>query len=149
MHSYNTRAESASPTPPRYYWPKPGEDVPRLAWGDWLRLVATQLATDYPGPTGHMLSNIVGALADQAEALGAHDPLTHEARADTALRANAAWIAALEAEAAGPPGHWTTTHDLPDDCHLGSWGGHPDEWTDDQARRGWYSCGPDDVTYLN
>lgn len=144
MHTYNTPAESQPPALPRFVWPKPGSDVPRLPWADWLRLVALQLMTDYPGPVGRFLANVVGAQAIQAEALRASDPEAHETLAHEAALQEQAWVAALEAEI-DSPGHWEP--DAPDPCDLSDWGGHAD--ADDMARRGWYSQCPEDDTWLN
>jgi hypothetical protein len=101
------------------------------------------MLADYPGPTGRFLSNQIGALAEQARVLRAIDPDAHEELAAAAEAEEAAWLAALEAEAQAP-GHWEP--DAPDMPDLGGWGGHDDG---DAARRGWYTCDPDDSTWLN
>jgi hypothetical protein len=103
-----------------------------------------QLLTDYPGAEGRFLADVIGAQAAQAEALRAADPEAHESLANEAAMVDAAWLAALEAEAESP-GHWEPA-DQPDMPDMGGWGGHDDG---DAARRGWYSQCPEDDTWLN
>ncbi len=93
---------------PKYAWPRPGDDLPRLPWTDWLRLVALQIATDYHGPEGQFLSAHIIALALQADGLGATDPESHERLAQAAADSEAAWVQALLDEAA-QPGIWSLT----------------------------------------
>ena len=33
---------------PKYDWPRPGDDCPRLSWPDWLSAAATALEADHP-----------------------------------------------------------------------------------------------------
>ena len=136
----NTR-RSPSPQPhPLYIWPRPGEDSPRLPWADWLRLIALQIDTDYPGTVGRFLSAHLIALALQAEALGATSPDAHERLAQEAADAEAAWYQALEAEAA-QPGIWSLT----DLDAVGGWGGHLE--VEEAASQYWVANDPDDETY--
>jgi hypothetical protein len=138
-NSKNTRRANSPQPLPKYEWPRPGEDAPRLPWSAYLRCIALQLGTDYPGSVGRFLSSYLGALALQAEALGATDPEAHERLAQEAAEAEAAWYQALEAEAAQPGGHWEPTDDS-----TGAWDGH-----DDAAQQYWIGSDPDDITYRN
>ena len=115
----NTR-RAPSPQPlPRYEWPTPGADLPRLSWPAYLRLVSLQLGADDPGPVDGSLGSYLGALAVQAEGLGATDPGCHERLAQEVAEREAAWVQALEAEADQPGGHWE-----PADGITGSLDGH-------------------------
>ena len=96
----NTRP-APSPQPlPRYEWPTPGADLPRLSWSDWLRLYALDVARSIPGAPGAFLAQYIGGLAEQALVLGAVDPDSHLALAQAEQERESAWIQALEAEAA-------------------------------------------------
>jgi hypothetical protein len=138
---HNTPSQSPSPLP-RFVWPRPGSDQPRLAWPEFLRVVALQLQRDYPcpGPSadpgaslGNFLAAHLIALSEQATALQAWDPASHVARAQEAEDINAAWQMALEAEIENP-GIWVITT--------------PDE-SPDGAQRGYFSRDMDDETYIN
>ena len=107
----NTPSRSPSPLPPplpQFEWLKPTIDAPRLSWESWLALSADQLAHDYPGEVGLFLSSVVGALSHQARELGAISPAEHERLAEEEADRAAAWLQALQAEAA-QPGVWTIT----------------------------------------
>jgi hypothetical protein len=134
----NTRPAPATQPLPQYEWPTPGADLPRLFWSAYLRLISLQLGTDYPGPVGRFLASHLGALALQAEGLGATDPSAHERLAQEAAEAEAAWVAALEAEAAQPGGAWVPTDDI-----TGSLDGT------DAAQQYWIGSDLDDLTYRN
>ena len=103
----NTPFDSPSPLPqrpPKFEWPRPTVDAPRMAWPDWLSLVSDQLAIDYPGETGLFLAAVVGALGCQARELGATSPSEHERLAqDESDRAAA--LAASPAGGGRVPGH--------------------------------------------
>jgi hypothetical protein len=51
-------APGSQPTP-LYAWPRPGEDVPRLPWADWLRLYALEVARSIPGAPGAFLAQYI------------------------------------------------------------------------------------------
>jgi hypothetical protein len=141
----NTRPAPAPQPLPQYEWPRPGDDLPRLPWSDFLRLWARVIDQDLGGPPGHFLGNWIAALAIQAEALGAHDPTSHFALAQTEAEREAAWQAALEAEAA-QLGSWELTGDPDDPEATGSLDGHPGQ--EEGARQCWIGP-PDDITYRN
>jgi hypothetical protein len=85
-------------------------------------------------------------LAIQAEALGAHDPTSHFALAQTEAEREAAWQAALEAEAE-QMGAWELTDiGLDDPEATGSLDGHPSQ--EEGFQRYWVGP-PDDSTYMN
>jgi hypothetical protein len=135
----NTRPAPATQPLPRYEWPTSGADLPRLSWSAYLRLISLQLGEDYPGPVGRFLVSYLGALALQADALGATDPVAHERLAQAEQERESAWIQALEAEAADPGGSWEPTDDI-----TGSLDGH-----DDSAHQYWIGSDLDDLTYRN
>ena len=138
---HNTPSQSPSP-PPRFVWPRPGSDQPRLAWPEFLRVVALQLQRDYPcpGPSapepralrwGTSWRPSLIALSEQATAASEPGtPASHVARAQEAEDINAAWQMALEAEIMNP-GIWMITA--------------PDE-SPDGAQRGYFSRNTDDET---
>jgi hypothetical protein len=131
--------------PPKYEWPVPGDDTPRLPWADYLRLWAGAIDTMAGGEPGRFLSAYLLGLAAQAEALGARGPSEHERLAQAEAEREAAWVAALEAEAE-QPGFWTLTGD-PET--TGSLSGHPAQDDEDEgARRAWMACEPDDENLL-
>jgi hypothetical protein len=129
--------------PPKYEWPVPGDDTPRLPWADYLRLWAGAIDTMAAGEPGRFLAAYLLGLAAQAEALGARGPSEHEARAQAEAEREAAWVAALEAEVE-QPGLWMTTLD-PE--ITGSLDGHPSQ--DEDVRRAWLGADPYDETYCN
>jgi hypothetical protein len=132
--------------PPKYEWPVPGDDTPRLPWADYLRLWAGAIDTMAGGEPGRFLSAYLLGLAAQAEALGARGPSEHEARAQAEAEREAAWVAALEAEVE-QPGLWMTTLD-PDDPEItGGLDGHPSQ--DEGAHQVWLGADPYDETYCN
>jgi hypothetical protein len=135
-----SRAPSPQPHP-LYIWPRPGDDLPRLPWSAYLRLIALQIDTDYPGAVGRFLSAHIIALSLQAEALGATSPDAHERLAQAEADREAAWHQALLDEAA-QPGIWSLTD--PDD--VGGWGGHLCE---DAASQYWIANDPGDETWSN
>ncbi len=143
----NTSRTPAPQPHPLYLWPRPGDDLPRLPWADWLRLIALQLGDDYPGAGGRFLSAHLIALAVQAEALGATSPDAHERLAQAEADRESAWIQALEAEAVAP-GIWSLT-DPGDPDDVGGWGGHPVDLGDDQASRYWVADDPENEVYRN
>jgi hypothetical protein len=56
-----------APTPqpmPKYEWPNPGQDLPRLPWPEFLRLWAVAVDTRCGGAPGHFLGNW-GSTSDQ------------------------------------------------------------------------------------
>ena len=70
----NTPSQSPSPLP-RFVWPRPGSDQPRLAWPEFLRVVALQLQRDYPcsGPStdpGDFAGELPGGAPDRAIGTG-------------------------------------------------------------------------------
>ena len=135
----NTRPAPAPQPLPRYEWPTPGADLPRLSWADWLRLYALEVARSIPGTPGAFLAQYIGGLAEQALVLGAVDPDSHLALAQAEQERESAWIQALEAEAAAPGGSWEPTDDI-----TGSLDGH-----DDNAHQYWIGSDLDDLTYRN
>jgi hypothetical protein len=128
-------APGSQPTP-LYAWPRPGEDVPRLPWADWLRLYALEVARSIPGAPGAFLAQYIGGLAEQALVLGAVGPDSHLALAQAEQEREAAWYQALEAEAAQPGGAWEPTSDITLDGH-------------DAAQQYWIGSDLDDFTYRN
>lgn len=146
----NTAPNPSAPVPPplpRFEFLPPGTDAPRLAWADWLNLLANQLQRDYPGRVGLFLSSNIGALAIQARELGATDPDEHDRLSQEEADRAAAWVCALEAEVAQPGGHW----ELSDDCN-GALDGHPAqpdfEPPDEHSTQYWVGAHDDDV-FLN
>src|SRR5512135_2366938 len=150
---HNTPSQSPSPLP-RFVWPRPGSDQPRLAWPEFLRVVALQLQRDYscPGPStdpgaslGNFLASHVIALADQASALQAWDPGSHVAHAQVMEEeVEAAWYQFMGDQ---------YEPSLSDDETAGL-GGHPDatdfdHQEDDGPIRGWLSRDSEDETFLN
>ena len=73
----------------------------------------SRLTRDAVALPGHFLGNWLLGLALQAEALGAVSPDDHQVKAQIVADREAAWVAALEAEAM-QPGVWGLTGD-PDD----------------------------------
>jgi hypothetical protein len=130
--------------PPKYEWPVPGDDTPRLLWADYLRLWAGAIDQAAGGEPGRFLSSYLLGLAAQAEALGARGSSEHERLAQAEAEREAAWVAALEAEAE-QPGLWTLTGD-PDDVTR-SLDGHPAQ--DEGARRAWIGADPYDEVNCN
>ena len=110
---HNTSAPNSPQPLPQYEWPRPGDDLPRLPWPEFLRLWAVEVDTRCGGAPGHFLGNWLLGLALQAEALGAVSPDDHQVKAQIVADREAAWLAALEAEAM-QPGVWGLTGD-PDD----------------------------------
>ena len=152
----NTQPPSPSPLP-RFVWPRPGSDQPRLAWPEFLRVVALQLQRDYPcpGPStdpgaslGNFLASHVIALADQASALQAWDPGSHVAHAQVMEKeVEAAWYQVL-GEASQPDG-WEATDDV-----TGSLDGHTSQPDFDLQEengpiRGWIPRDSEDETFMN
>jgi hypothetical protein len=135
----NTRPAPAPQPLPQYEWPRPGDDLPRLSWADWLRLYALDVARSIPGAPGCFISQYIGGLAEQSLVLGAVDPDSHLALAQAEQERESAWIQALEAEAMDPGGSWEATDDI-----TGSLDGH-----DDSAHQYWLGSHPDDITYRN
>ena len=125
-----------------YIWPRPGDDLPRLDWSSWLRLIGLQIAADYHGPEGQFLSAHIIALAEHARVLGATSPDSHERLAQVEADREAAWVAALENEAMSP-GVWSLTD--PGGDEIGGWGGHPQDICEDTAQRGYFSTDPDET----
>jgi hypothetical protein len=143
---HNTSPPNPPQPLPQYEWPRPGDDLPRLPWPDYLRLWAREIDRACGGAPGHFLGNWIAALAVQAEALGAHDPTSHFILAQTEAEREAAWQAALEAEAESL-GSWELTEDPgydPGDDVTGSLDGH-----DDGASSYWISNNPDDISFRN
>ena len=149
----NNPPQSPSPLP-RFVWPRPGSDQPRLAWPEFLRVVALQLQRDYPcpGPStdpgaslGNFLASHVIALADQASALQAWDPGSHVAHAQVMEEeVEAAWYQFMGDQC---------EPSLSDDFNGGCTG-HPDSpdiepQEEGGPMRGWISCDSEDETYLN
>jgi hypothetical protein len=130
--------------PPKYEWPVPGDDTPRLPWADYLRLWAGAIDTMAGGEPGRFMGAYLMGLAAQAEALGATSPTSHERLAQAEAEREAAWIAALEQEAE-QPGLGMTTLD-PDDV-TGSLDGHPSQ--DEDVRRAWIGADPFDEVNCN
>jgi hypothetical protein len=140
----NTKPERGEQ--PKYAWPRPGTDAPRVPWADFLRLWATEIDKQIGGEPGRFLGSWLLGLALQAEALGAAGPGEHEALAQAEAEREAAWVAALEAEVE-QPGLWMTTLD-PDDPEItGSLNGHPSQ--DEGAHQVWLGADPYDETYCN
>ena len=125
----NTKPERGEQ--PKYAWPRPETDAPRVPWAGFLRLWATEIDKQMGGEPGRFLGNWLLGLALQAEALGAAGPGEHEALAQAEAEREAAWVAALEAEAE-QPGLGMTTLD-PD--ATGSPDGHPSQ--DEGAHQVW------------
>ena len=146
MPTRKNTSRAPSPQPhPRYIWPQPWDDLPRLDWSSWLRLIGLQIAADYPGDAGQFLSAHLLALAEHANALGATCPITHLDRAQAEADRDAAYRAALEHEVLDQA--WTITNHGPDE--TGGWGGHPQDICEDAAQRGYFSTDPDDETWCN
>ncbi len=144
MPTRKNTSRAPSPQPhPLYIWPRPGNDLPRLDWSSWLRLIGLQIAADYHGPEGQFLSAHIIALAEHARVLGAADPESHERLAQAEADRESAWIQALEAEAMAP-GIWSLTEPHPD--AVGGWDGCP---ADDGAQRAWLALDHEDETYRN
>jgi hypothetical protein len=147
----NTAPNPQETPPPRFEWFPPGVDAPRLAWSEFLRLIALQLEIDYPCPgprsdpgdsLGAFLAAHLIALAEQASALQAWSPGSHIAHAQEAEAAvEAAWYQVLDQ--AGQPDGWEATDDV-----TGSLDGHPSQ-DEGGPIRGWFSCDSEDETYLN
>ena len=135
----NTHPAPVTQPLPRYEWPTPGDDLPRLPWADWLRLYALEVVRSIPGAPGAFLAQYIGGLAEHALVLGAVDPDSHLALAQAEQERESAWIQALEAEAADPGGAWEPTDDI-----TGSLNGH-----DDSAHQYWIGSDLDDLTYRN
>jgi hypothetical protein len=134
-------SESRDQQHPTYPWPRPGTDaVSLVTWSQYLRLWATELdRLAGGGEPGLFLGNYLSGLAEQALQLCASTPADHTAKAQIESEREAAWIAALEAEAADPGGSWVTSSE-PDPEATGSLSGHPaDEagplqvWLGDQS----------------
>jgi hypothetical protein len=141
----NTKPERGEQ--PKYAWPRPGTDAPRVPWADFLRLWATEIDKQIGGGPGRFLGSWLLGLALQAEALGAAGPGEHEAKAQAEAAREAAWIQALEAEAAAP-GRWTLTEDPDYDPEMtGSLDGHPGQ--EEGARRAWIGEDPFDEVNCN
>jgi hypothetical protein len=87
---HNTSPPNPPQPLPQYEWPRPGDDLPRLPWPDYLRLWAREIDRACGGAPGHFLGNWIAALAVQAEALGAHDPTSHFILAQTEAEREAA-----------------------------------------------------------
>ncbi|HMB08674.1 MAG TPA: hypothetical protein VKP69_33705 [Isosphaeraceae bacterium] len=132
--------------PPKFEWPTPGADTPRLPWADYLRLWAGAIDQAAGGEPGRFLCAYLLGLAAQAEALGATSPAEHERRAQAEAEREAAWIAALEAEVE-QPGLGMTTPDPDDPEVTGGLDGHPSQ--DEGAHRVWIGADPYDETYCN
>jgi hypothetical protein len=138
--------DTDSARPPLFPWPPIGLPSTLVDWPTFLHLAATACEHTYTGAPGRFLSAYIHALGDQADRMRADSPESHEALAEEERLREAAWVAAIEAEAA-QAGHWSTTDQEDDPCDPGATGsllGH-----DDGAQRAWLACDPDDETYMN
>ena len=79
-------------------------------------------------------------------AVGAVSPDDHQVKAQIVADREAAWLAALEAEAM-QPGVWGLTGDPDDPEATGALDGHPA--SDEGAQRAWIALNPDDETFCN
>ncbi len=139
-------SELQEPQSPCIPWPRPGVDAIQLVtWSQYLRLWATELdRLAGGGEPGLFLANYLTSLALQAEVLGATSAADHSTKAAIEAEREAAWQAALEAEAA-QSGSWELGSGDPDDPEAtGSLDGHPGG-----ANQYWIGADPDDITYRN
>ena len=97
-------AERPIPPPrlPKYEWPVKGQDLPRLAWPAYVKLLADELDRELGGETGHYLGNWLTALALQAELLAATSPSEQDRLATEEADRMSAWLEALQHEATQP-----------------------------------------------
>ena len=151
----NTQPPSNSPLPPplpKFEWPAKGQDLPRLDWPSYVKLLADEIDQELGGEAGHYLGNWLTALALQAELLSATSPSEQDRLATEEADRMSAWLEALRH--AAQPGAWVLVQPDPEDSDAtGGWGGHeshPDfEESDDGPIRGWFSRDGEDETYLN
>ena len=143
---HNTSAPNSPQPLPNTIGPAQATTSPRLPWPEFLRLWAVEVDTRCGGAPGHFLGNWLLGLALQAEALGAVSPDDHQVKAQIVADREAAWLAALEAEAM-QPGVWGLTGDPDDPEATGALDGHPD--SDEGAQRAWIALNPDDETFCN
>ena len=162
----NTQPPSNSPLlppspPPKFEWPAKGQDLPRLDWPAYVKLLANEIDRELGGETGHYLGNWLTALSIQAELLSATSPSEQDQLSQAEADRMSAWLEALQQEAA-QPGAWVMLQpdpdhasqvDLRDDDATGGWGGHesqPDfDEFDTGPIRGWIPCDGEDETFLN
>jgi hypothetical protein len=95
------------------------------------------------GEPGRFMGAYLMGLAAQAEALGATSPTSHERLAQAEAEREAAWIAALEAEAEQPSLGMTTL----DPDATASLDGHPSQ--DEGAHQVWLGADPYDKVNCN
>lgn len=120
----NTRPNSdGQDGQPRYDWPQPGDDKPRLAWAAWLDLVANEMEQGHPGQTGWwFVAGEIRLHADEARLHGLHDPESHDAWLRETAEEAAEWMAGAtwdDLDATWEPG--------PELEHGGCLGHHADE----------------------
>lgn len=119
---------------PKYIWPKPGDDMPRLTWVQYLNLHADEFAAA-GSPPALALADAIRKLAYEGEFLGAWSPESHEQLAQAAYEQELALTAAMEASFEDFNGSWNPGPD-PDetDPSYGHGAYDFDQWEDQQQR---------------
>lgn len=122
---------------PKYAWPKPGDDLPRMTWVQYLELHAAEFAAA-GSPPALALADAIRRLADEARRLRAWSPESHEELARLAEDAarELDYGPATEATWEDLAASWVPG---PDPDETGGWDGHDDtlsfEELEDEAQR--------------